>query len=104
MIVAVTGVVLIAFALGQLLGNLQIFLGPNWVNAYAEHLRELGPLLWIIRAFLLVNALVHIFFTISLALVDPYDGLGNGPTDYQRGNGTRRQAHRLDTESYALSR
>jgi succinate dehydrogenase / fumarate reductase cytochrome b subunit len=68
MIVAVTGVVLIAFVVGHLLGNLQIFLGPEWVNSYAEHLRELGPLLWLIRAFLLVNVLVHIFFTISLAI------------------------------------
>ena len=68
MIVAVTGVVLILFVVGHLLGNLQIFLGPDWVNGYAEHLRELGPLLWIIRVFLLVNVLVHIYFTISLAI------------------------------------
>ena len=50
MIVAVTGIVLIAFVIGHLLGNLQIFLGPDWVNSYAEHLRELGPLLWVIRS------------------------------------------------------
>jgi succinate dehydrogenase / fumarate reductase cytochrome b subunit len=68
MIVAVTGVVLVAFIVGHLLGNLQIFLGPDWVNSYAEHLRELGPLLWIIRGFLLINVLLHIFFTISLAI------------------------------------
>jgi succinate dehydrogenase / fumarate reductase cytochrome b subunit len=68
MIVAITGVVLIAFIVGHLLGNLQIFLGPEWVNSYAEHLRELGPVLWVIRAFLLINVLLHIFYTISLAL------------------------------------
>ena len=68
MIVAVTGIVLIAFVIGHLLGNLQIFLGPDWVNSYAEHLRELGPLLWVIRVFLLVNVLLHIFYTISLAI------------------------------------
>lgn len=68
MIVAVTGVVLIAFVVGHLLGNLQIFLGPEWVNGYAEKLRELGPLLWVIRIFLLVNVLLHIFYTISLAI------------------------------------
>ena len=68
LIVAITGVVLIAFVVGHLLGNLQIFLGPDWINSYAEHLRELGPLLWVIRAFLLLNVLLHIFFTISLAL------------------------------------
>jgi len=68
MIVAITGAVLIAFVIGHLLGNLQIFLGPDWVNSYAEHLRELGPLLWIIRGFLLVNVLLHIFYTICLTL------------------------------------
>ena len=68
MIVALTGVILIAFVIGHLLVNLQIFLGPDWVNSYAEHLRELGPLLWIIRGFLLVSVLLHIFFTITLAI------------------------------------
>jgi succinate dehydrogenase cytochrome b subunit len=68
MIVALTGIVLIAFVVGHLLGNLQIFLGPDWVNSYAEHLRALGPLLWVIRIFLLVNVLLHIYFTISLAI------------------------------------
>jgi len=41
MIVAITGVILIAFVVGHLLGNLQIFLGPDWINSYAEHLRAL---------------------------------------------------------------
>lgn len=68
MIVAMTGVVLIAFVFGHLLGNLQIFLGPDWVNSYAEKLRKLGPLLWVIRIFLLGNVLLHIFYTISLAI------------------------------------
>ena len=60
MIVAITGIILILFVVGHLLGNLQIFLGPDWINAYSEHLRELGPLLWAIRIFLLVDVIVHI--------------------------------------------
>src|SRR3954462_10864414 len=80
MIVALTGVVLIAFVVGHLLGNLQIFLGPDWINSYAEHLRALGPILWIIRAFLLVNVLIHIFFTISLAI----DNRRARPIGYRR--------------------
>jgi succinate dehydrogenase / fumarate reductase cytochrome b subunit len=66
-IVAVTGVILILFVIGHLLGNLQIFLGPEWINGYAEHLRDLGPFLWVIRAFLLVVVIVHIYYTIRLA-------------------------------------
>ena len=67
-VVALTGVVLLAFVIGHLLGNLQIFLGPEWINSYAEHLRALGPLLWAIRVFLLVNVILHIYFTIGLAI------------------------------------
>jgi succinate dehydrogenase / fumarate reductase cytochrome b subunit len=68
MIVAVTGVILILFVIGHLIGNLQIFLGPEWINGYAKHLRDLGPLLWVIRAFLLAVVLLHIFYTIRLAI------------------------------------
>jgi succinate dehydrogenase / fumarate reductase cytochrome b subunit len=68
MIVAITGVVLILFVVGHLLGNLQIFLGPEWINGYSEHLRELGPLLWLIRIFLLVTVIVHIYVTVRLAI------------------------------------
>jgi succinate dehydrogenase / fumarate reductase cytochrome b subunit len=68
MVVAVTGVVLIGFVVGHLIGNLQIFLGPDWVNSYAEHLRELGSFLWVIRIFLLLNVLLHIYYTISLVV------------------------------------
>src|ERR1700730_12517509 len=68
MIVAVTGVILILFVIGHLLGNLQIFLGPKWINAYSQHLRDLGPILWLIRIFLLVSVILHIYFTILLAI------------------------------------
>jgi succinate dehydrogenase / fumarate reductase cytochrome b subunit len=68
MIVAVTGVVLIVFVIGHLLGNLQIYLGPEWINTYSQHLRDLGPILWMIRAFLLIAVLLHIYFTSLLAI------------------------------------
>jgi succinate dehydrogenase / fumarate reductase cytochrome b subunit len=68
MIVAGTGVILILFVIGHLLGNLQIFLGPDWINAYSQHLRDLGPLLWLIRVFLLITVILHIYFTILLAI------------------------------------
>lgn len=68
MIVAATGVILILFVIGHLLGNLQIFLGSEWINSYSQHLRDLGPLLWLIRLFLLTTVLLHIYFTIQLAI------------------------------------
>jgi len=68
MIVAVTGVILLLFVVGHLLGNLQIFLGPDWINGYSQHLRDLGPLLWAIRIFLLAAVTIHIYATIQLAI------------------------------------
>src|SRR5215472_11375796 len=68
MIVAVTGVILILFVIGHLLGNLQILLGPEWINDYSQHLHDLGPLLWLIRIFLLATVIAHIYFTIQLAI------------------------------------
>jgi succinate dehydrogenase / fumarate reductase, cytochrome b subunit len=68
MIVAITGIILILFVIGHLLGNLQIFLGPDWINGYSQHLRDLGPILWIIRIFLFMTVVVHIYVTIRLAI------------------------------------
>ena len=67
-IMAISGGALFFFVIAHLLGNLQIFLGPEWINAYSQHLRELGPLLWLIRVFLLTAVILHIYFTILLAL------------------------------------
>jgi succinate dehydrogenase / fumarate reductase cytochrome b subunit len=68
MIVAITGIILILFVVGHLLGNLQIFLGPDWINGYSEHLRELGVLLWAVRIFLILTITIHIYMTIRLAI------------------------------------
>ena len=55
LIVAVTGAILVGFLIGHLLGNLLIYGGPDPLNAYAEKLASLGPLLWIIRGSLLLT-------------------------------------------------
>lgn len=67
-IVGITGAILVGFIIGHLIGNLQIFLGQEYINSYAEKLRSLGVLLWVIRAFLLVVVILHIYFTIRLAI------------------------------------
>ena len=61
-IVALTGIALAVFVTGHLLGNFTIFLGPDWINAYAKHLADLGPMLWVIRLALLGILVAHIFF------------------------------------------
>jgi len=65
-IVALTGIALVLFVTGHLVGNFTIYLGPDWINSYAKHLQDLGPLLWAIRAALLAILVTHIFFTMLL--------------------------------------
>src|SRR3989338_5606638 len=67
-VMAVTGVFLFLFVVAHMLGNLQIFLGSEALNSYAEHLQNLPFLLWPARLFLLLVLLVHIAVSISLAL------------------------------------
>ena len=67
-IVALTGIVLIGYVIGHLIGNLQIFISPEQINWYGEKLHSMGPLLWVIRAFLLACFVVHILTTILLAI------------------------------------
>lgn len=66
-IVAVSGIVLILFLIGHLLGNLQLFWGPAQLNGYAEKLHHLGAFLWVIRIGLLVFFVAHVWTTIALA-------------------------------------
>ncbi|MDQ3623767.1 MAG: succinate dehydrogenase cytochrome b subunit [Verrucomicrobiota bacterium] len=66
-IVALTGIVLVGYVIGHLLGNLQVFLPPEHINAYAAFLKGTPELLWLARAFLLAAVVAHLVFTIQLA-------------------------------------
>lgn len=65
---AVTGVVLIGFVIGHLVGNLQVFQDPDHLNGYAQFLHQLGPLLWVARIGLLVCVAIHIWAATVLTL------------------------------------
>ena len=65
-IVAVTGILLVLFVIGHLIGNLTVFVGPDALNAYAEKLHSLGPILWVVRVGLLAVVGLHIYFTMLL--------------------------------------
>ncbi|MFM8716221.1 MAG: succinate dehydrogenase cytochrome b subunit [Spartobacteria bacterium] len=65
-IVAVTGILLVLFVIGHLIGNLTVFLGPDALNSYAEKLHSLGPILWAVRLALLGVLGLHIYFTMLL--------------------------------------
>ena len=66
-IMAVTGFVLFLFVIGHMVGNLQIFLGPEAINRYGYFLQNLGEGLWLVRAVLLAVILLHIWSAIKIS-------------------------------------
>ena len=90
-VVAATAVVLVGYVVGHLVGNLQIFLGPDRINAYAVFLHAMGPLLWVVRAFLLLALVAHIVVSIQLVLENRRAQPGRyARTGYQTSNWTSR--------------
>ena len=66
-VMAASGAVLFGFVLGHLAGNLQVYLGPAAINAYAEKLRHFPALLWGARLGLLAAVTLHIWSAYSLS-------------------------------------
>jgi succinate dehydrogenase / fumarate reductase cytochrome b subunit len=66
-VMAVTGLILFGFVVGHMLGNLQVYMGPAKLNAYAKFLHETPSLLWGTRVLLLFSVILHIFAAASLA-------------------------------------
>ena len=67
---AVTGALLFGFVVAHLIGNLQVYLGPEAMNDYGVFLRQVfhGAGLWILRVGLLVAAVLHVWAATSLTL------------------------------------
>jgi succinate dehydrogenase cytochrome b subunit len=66
-VMAVSGCILFLFVVGHLIGNLQIYEGPDALNRYAVLLRTEPPLLWAVRVVLLAMVLLHIWSSVQLA-------------------------------------
>lgn len=56
---AITGVVLYGFVFVHMVGNIQLYQGPEKINHYAALLKALPPLLWGTRIALLVSVALH---------------------------------------------
>lgn len=69
-VMAVTGLALVGFVIAHMVGNLQVFLGSETLNAYAKALQDLGPLLWLMRIGLLAAVALHIWAATSLTLMN----------------------------------
>ncbi len=74
-IMAITGLIGIGFVILHMYGNLKVFVGPEYFNAYSEGLRGMGApifghshLLWIGRVVLLAAVILHVWAAWSLYL------------------------------------
>lgn len=65
-IMAVTGLLLLLFAIVHMLGHLQVFGGQDVYNAYAHFLQSLWEVKWPVRAGLLALLAIHAAVAIGL--------------------------------------
>lgn len=70
---AVSGLIMIAYLIAHMYGNLKVFAGQNAFDTYAHHLRTIGEpilpyggLLWVIRVVLTISVLAHAYSAIAL--------------------------------------
>ena len=67
-VMAVTGLLMVLFVVGHLLGNLSIFAGPDGINAYAEKLHAIPALVWGTRIVMGTAVLLHLFLSIQITM------------------------------------
>lgn len=80
-LMALSGAGLFLFVTGHMIGNLQLFLGPEALNRYAHFLQSLGEILWVIRLGLLGLIALHIWSALFLTI----ENRKARPLDYSNG-------------------
>jgi succinate dehydrogenase / fumarate reductase cytochrome b subunit len=78
-VMAITGFIAFGFVIAHMAGNLQIFLGPEKINKYAEFLHSMGAFLWVFRAAMAAAILLHI----TAACQVTWQSLGARPKLYR---------------------
>jgi succinate dehydrogenase / fumarate reductase cytochrome b subunit len=66
-IMAVTGLIMVAYLITHVLANLLVFQGPTKINAYSAFLHGTGGALWAARAVLLAALVLHVVAAVQLA-------------------------------------
>lgn len=66
-VMAITGLVLVAYLITHVVANLLVFEGPDRINAYAAILHATGGALWGARLVLLVALVLHVVAAVQLA-------------------------------------
>jgi succinate dehydrogenase / fumarate reductase cytochrome b subunit len=67
-VMAITGLLMVLFVVGHLLGNLTIFAGPDGINAYAEKLHALPAVVWATRIVMGAAVLLHLVLSIQITM------------------------------------
>lgn len=72
-VMAGSGIILFAYVVGHMVGNLKVFQGPEAFNAYADWLRETGApavpeygIIWAVRIILLAAVVAHVAAAVQL--------------------------------------
>lgn len=98
-VMAITGIILMGFVFGHMVGNLKIYQGAHALNVYGEFLRELAypllprtVLLWIVRVVLILAFAFHIHAAASLTLMNRRSNAGGyrSKRDWQAANAASR--------------
>ena len=77
-VMAVTGFILFGFVTVHMIGNLQIYLGPDRINAYGKFLQENVELLWPARIILLSAVVLHLLAAWQLTLLNNFKARPTG--------------------------
>jgi succinate dehydrogenase cytochrome b subunit len=67
MVMAVTGIIWVAYLVTHLLANLLVFTGPVKINAYSAFLHGTGGALWAARLVLIAALVLHVVAAVQLA-------------------------------------
>lgn len=67
-VMAVTGLIMVAYLVTHVLANLLVFQGPDKINAYSAFLHGTGGALWAARLVLLAALVLHIVAAVQLTL------------------------------------
>lgn len=66
-VMAVTGLIGVGFVIGHMVGNLQMFQGPEKINSYGYFLHHtLGGALWLVRLVLIGAVVLHVVAAVQL--------------------------------------
>lgn len=69
-VMGATGVILVGFVLVHMAGNLQMYIGADTFNHYAQTLQGNPPLVWTVRMILLIATFLHVWAAIRLTAVN----------------------------------